>query len=95
MGFQFIRSEGKAIVDVRWKDFHCVGDVCVPTEIRVEVPVKERTLLLRMDEVEVNPTISDEQFNIRVPSGTEPWPLEPIPAPLAPFMSKSGESGGV
>jgi|Deesub1362B_J571_1020462.scaffolds.fasta_scaffold16232_2 hypothetical protein len=78
VGYVISAPGGEEILKVRWEDPLCPEEgPCVPTKIQGEMPREGRTLRIRLEDVEVDPILSDEEFRFRIPPGVETFPLSP------------------
>lgn len=68
-------ASGQRVLEVAWDEFRKVGEVRMPTQIRVEMPATGDALSMELEELEVNVPVSESAFRLLVPPGTETSPL--------------------
>jgi outer membrane lipoprotein-sorting protein len=76
VGFRIHDTSDQEVLVVTWRDFEREGDIRVPTEISVEMPTRGRMLRFRIEDLEINPSIPDERFRLRLPPRIDVQPLQ-------------------
>ncbi len=76
------RVEGRLFYTLDYDDFE--GKSRVPQKISFEMPDQDVKLLLRIREIEVNPVLSDDLFELTPPQGTPIEQFAPERAPAKP-----------
>ncbi len=71
----FLDASGQRVLEIAWSEFRQVGEVRMPTQIRVEMPATGDALSVELEELEVNAAVSENAFRLLLPPGTEISPL--------------------
>ncbi len=71
----FLDASGQRVLEVVWSEFREVGELRMPTQIRVDMPPTGDALSVELQELEVNIPVSESAFRLLLPPGTETSPL--------------------
>ena len=69
-------AEGNLETHVSYANYQETGNGLYPTVVSIKRPIEGKQLVLTVDKVTVNMTLSDDQFSVKVPDGTEVKTLE-------------------
>jgi hypothetical protein len=86
---QFIYSEdGKVATDARYAEYKDYDGVSYPSRIEIFRPQEEYDFTMNMQKVEINHTLTDDQFTLEQPAGAEVIHLDRPQSSLAMPLGK-------
>ena len=69
---QLIYNErGDLVTDARYEDFKDYNGIMFPTQIDIWRPQEEYSILLKIVKLQLNQSLTDEQFALQQPPGAE------------------------
>ncbi|WP_420238018.1 hypothetical protein ACOBR2_20910 [Telmatobacter bradus] len=69
-------AEGNLETHVSYAGYQDTGNGLYPTIVTIKRPIEGKQLVLSVDKVTVNMSLSDDQFTVKVPDGTDVQTLE-------------------